>query len=330
MKPVHLAVLVLSLSIVFYALFPATEVVPPWERIPFYHKSNIKIDTNRDVSLVVHLSYDRIPRLLDLCEKWKGPISASYFASKVSHEEKLQILVNTSSCIANYVDIHFVRPRTVISEDMQVSYPFNIMRNEALTNTRTTYVFLLDIDFHIFPPKHYFYSRIVQREEVKNRESFWVSPAFETISSSTPLPQTKEELLHILNKRLACPFYGHYCVNCHLPTNYKLWETASSSYQVPYLEGYEPYILANKSILPRYDERFVGRGWDKMSFFYELHALNYSPWVVPEIFIVHQGRPNQPTNYTKEYMNNFHNNQQHWANFKAEIQAKYTRTNSSL
>ena len=43
------------------------------------------------------------------------------------------------------------------------------------------------------------------------------------------------------------------------------------SKQVEYKEMFEPYILANRSTIPRYNERFVGRVRDKISHLYEVH-----------------------------------------------------------
>jgi len=50
----------------------------------------------------------------------------------------------------------------------------------------------------------------------------------------------------------------------HGATNYPKWQGATTPYKIQIVRGYEPYIVVHKSI-PRYDERFVGRGYNKMN-----------------------------------------------------------------
>jgi hypothetical protein len=94
---------------------------------------------------------------------------------------------------------------------------------------------------------------------------------------------------------------------------------------VGYRDGFEPYIVASRSTLPRYDEKFIGRGWDKMSFFYELHAQRRRFVVLPPPmpFLVHAGRGDLPKNYTMEYMDRQRENSMLMQNFKQEIDLRY-------
>ena len=50
----------------------------------------------------------------------------------------------------------------------------------------------------------------------------------------------------------------------HGSTNYKKWFTFSEPYPITYKIGYEPYVLVNRRMVPWYDERFRGYGWDKV------------------------------------------------------------------
>ena len=48
---------------------------------------------------------------------------------------------------------------------------------------------------------------------------------------------------------------------------------------------YEPYIIANKDRLPRYDERFRGYGKNKIQFLHEIAASGAQFIVLPHVFI---------------------------------------------
>ena len=47
-------------------------------------------------------------------------------------------------------------------------------------------------------------------------------------------------------------------------TNYKKWFSSPEPYPIRFKSGYEPYVLVARKIMPWYDERFRGYGWDKV------------------------------------------------------------------
>lgn len=55
---------------------------------------------------------------------------------------------------------------------------------------------------------------------------------------------------------------------------------------------FEPYIVVTKNVA-RYDERFVGFGWNKVSHIMELHVRGYRFHVLPDLFIIHM--PHSPS-----------------------------------
>lgn len=50
----------------------------------------------------------------------------------------------------------------------------------------------------------------------------------------------------------------------HRSTNYKKWFAAGEPYPIKFKSGYEPYVLVSRALMPWYDERFRGYGWDKV------------------------------------------------------------------
>ncbi len=57
---------------------------------------------------------------------------------------------------------------------------------------------------------------------------------------------------------------------------------------------FEPYVLVETDA-GRFDQRFVGFGWDKVTFFLLLDAKGFTFTVLPEAFVVHS-----PHNKTRD------------------------------
>jgi hypothetical protein len=91
----------------------------------------------------------------------------------------------------------------------------------------------------------------------------------------------------------------------HNATNYYKWIEAakkrSSSdltttgtkmfYEVEYEQGYEPFLLMNRSVVPSYDERFTGRYYNKVSHVWHLAHLGFKFFVLENAFVIHWDHP---------------------------------------
>ena len=74
---------------------------------------------------------------------------------------------------------------------------------------------------------------------------------------------SKEGLKALYDERSIIQFAEFYPVG-HRSTNYKKWFTSGEPYPIKFKSGYEPYVLVNRRLMPWYDERFRGYGWDKV------------------------------------------------------------------
>ncbi|XP_063831753.1 xylosyl- and glucuronyltransferase LARGE2-like [Ostrinia nubilalis] len=82
------------------------------------------------------------------------------------------------------------------------------------------------------------------------------------------------------------PFRAREWPRGHRATNYSRWSVATAPYEVEWQSDYEPYLVVHRSV-PKYDTRFSGFGWNKVSHSVELRAQGYRPVVLPGAFVVH-------------------------------------------
>ena len=244
----------------------------------YYLKYDFVKHDEYDVTLVAQLSMDRLQMIEAICKQWKGPIS---FALYLSDSEAMQFLgyAQFSNILKKRKNVAY----HLVFKD-GTYYPVNALRNIALTHARTPYVFLSDIDF-VPPDSLYDYLRQIIRTTDMSKKAL-VVPAFETLRYKLSIPKTKAELLPKLDEGLLYTFRYHEWRKGHAPTNYAKWRTAIKPYKVLWEEDFEPYIVVKKDV-PKYDTRFVGFGWNKVSHIMELAVQGYEFEVLPNAFIVH-------------------------------------------
>ncbi|XP_050448704.1 xylosyl- and glucuronyltransferase LARGE1-like isoform X2 [Cataglyphis hispanica] len=172
-------------------------------------------------------------------------------------------------------------------------YPINYLRNIAVSYVSTPFIFQLDVDFL---PQVGLYENLmnnINRLNINESDKIaLIVPAFETERYRFTFPANKEELLKFLKRGILYTFRYHVWTQGHAATNYSLWRNSMEPYEVSWEPDFEPYIVVSKSA-PRYDTRFVGFGWNKVSYVTHLTALNYKYIVLPDTFIIH--RPHAPS-----------------------------------
>ena len=262
---------------------------------PFFLGKEYLSKGEHDVTLVSQLSMDRLQMLEPLCQYWDGPMSISVYALDIETQTLLKYFYGCT-CLRqrNNVAIH------VVYTDGRF-YPVNYLRNIALDNTRTQYIFLSDIDFLPMPE---LYSYLQEAAKVLGApKRALIVPAFETYSYKLQIPPNKTTVLKMLTNRTLTPFRYHIWPKGHAPTNFNHWTTVSRPYKVDWAPDFEPYVLLSKPF-PRYDSRFTGFGWNKVSHIMELHYASYEFVVLPEPFIVHI--PHSPSLDLSTFRNSVH------------------------
>ncbi|KAK4531726.1 hypothetical protein CCYA_CCYA09G2583 [Cyanidiococcus yangmingshanensis] len=256
--------------------------------------------TSSAITLVTHISLSKLPELHRLAQVWKGPISCSLFVRNLSQVPF--VLDRFPSGRSDRIDIHLL---VADQYERMTHYPFNAARNLALDNARTDWVFLVDVDFLPNPELadnvvHTLERYPKLRDDMERRRAVLVVPAFEKLqtpsSATDPLPASRAALLEEARAGRIVPFHVSWYWPGHGPTDFMRWlgvsgedatEKWDEPYWVRYSEGYEPYMVAYRHGLPRYEDIFVGYGWNKQSFVKELHYAGYEMYVLRDCFIVH-------------------------------------------
>ncbi|XP_035507680.1 LARGE xylosyl- and glucuronyltransferase 2 [Morone saxatilis] len=243
-------------------------------------------EDDTDVTLVAQLSMDRLQMLEAICKHWEGPISLALYMSDAEAQQFLRY-AQASEVLKNRKNVGY----HIVYKEGQF-YPVNLVRNVALKNANTPYVFLTDVDFlPMYGLYDYLRKSVVQLDMVHTKKAL-VVPAFETLRYRLSFPKSKAELLSMLDMGTLYTFRYHVWPKGHAPTNYAKWRTATTPYKVEWEPDFEPYVVVRRDC-PEYDQRFVGFGWNKVSHIMELDAQEYDLMVLPNAFMIHM--PHAPS-----------------------------------
>ncbi|XP_044045796.1 LARGE xylosyl- and glucuronyltransferase 2 isoform X2 [Siniperca chuatsi] len=239
-----------------------------------------------DITLVAQLSMDRLQMLEAICKHWEGPISLALYMSDAEAQQFLRY-AQASEVLKNRKNVGY----HIVYKEGQF-YPVNLVRNVALKNANTPYVFLTDVDFLPMYGLYDYLRKSVVQLDMDHTKKALVVPAFETLRYRLSFPKSKAELLSMLDMGTLYTFRYHVWPKGHAPTNYAEWRTATTPYKVEWEPDFEPYVVVRRDC-PEYDQRFVGFGWNKVSHIMELDAQEYDLMVLPNAFMIHM--PHAPS-----------------------------------
>lgn len=280
-----------------------------------------------DVTLVTQLSFERLYMLEGQCDVWNGVISAAVYIPIVSGRAvTVELNSNQDPQLADlalvkrkFQEFHGMAEAKglckldllLVSQEVESVflsglYPVNAMRNRGLANARTDIVLLLDVDFwpaaelselaHL-PGK---YTSLLAATEARNAI---VLPAFETRDSGDiGVEVAREAVLEGKDAAVAMfwdgrikPFHGDRYSAGHRATDFKKWLTATRPYSIVYEQGFEPYVLVHRKLVPWFDERFVGYRKNKVVHLLHLAQMGLQFVVHPRAFAVHAPHPRART-----------------------------------
>uniref|UniRef100_A0A9J8ACU5 LARGE xylosyl- and glucuronyltransferase 1 n=1 Tax=Cyprinus carpio carpio TaxID=630221 RepID=A0A9J8ACU5_CYPCA len=241
---------------------------------------------NTDVTLVAQLSMDRLQMLEAICKHWEGPISLALYLSDAEAQQFLRYSQGSEVLMSrSNVGYH------IVYKEGQF-YPVNLLRNVAMGQVNTPYMFLSDIDFLPMYGLYEYLRKSVVQLDMGNTKKALVVPAFETLRYRLSFPKSKAELLSQLDMGTLFTFRYHVWTKGHAPTDFAKWRTATTPYRVQWEADFEPYVMVRRES-PEYDRRFVGFGWNKVAHIMELDAQEYEFVVLPNAYMIHM--PHAPS-----------------------------------
>lgn len=259
------------------------------------------------ITLTTQLSADRLPSLRTQCLAWRGVCSAAIYVateddSEIRHEVR-QVAQDVEHAGGRLVvsllySLELDGNNAKLSE-YDAQYPVNALRNLATEEAVGQFVFALDVDF---VPSDGLLEQLQEycKQPALTPEGKPVAliiPAFETAQNadSEHVPRTYEDLI----AQKAEAFHIDRYWPGHGPTNFTRWHelvtdpttsanTADWTYTVNYEPDFEPYVVVNRLLAPRFSEYFRGYGYNKAEFLQRLDALGFTFQVLARrAFVVH-------------------------------------------
>ncbi|VDM31373.1 unnamed protein product [Hydatigera taeniaeformis] len=217
----------------------------------------------------------RLHRLEEIAANWEGPMSLAVYVT----DREAEIVTEYLDSLMLFASRGNIGIHLVFQEGVSSYYPINALRNMAIKYADTPYVFIVDFDFVPKPHLHTYFQRTLATVS-------YIVPAFETFCTQLSFPSTKQRLLQKIASGVVKPFRIDVWQAGHLATNYSHWYKAEMPYEIKWDADFEPYVLIRRGH-GQFDEHFIGFGWNKVSFFMLLDALDFKFVVLPNAFIIH-------------------------------------------
>ncbi|KAL3692962.1 hypothetical protein R1sor_006613 [Riccia sorocarpa] len=267
----------------------------------------------KDITLVTQTSPDRLTVVEKTAATWTGELVAVIYIDRSVRNETYHLYRRVWDLHTRIEALGLCRLNIYFAvddedglqlDDFQGSayelYPVNALRNLAIDKTNTELVLLLDADFLPSPGLHEsltgsdeMYEEIHRR--TTEQRQLLVVPAFEAIQNSDSrseateleIPKNKLEVLQGWRDGSIDCFHCSRCPCCHKPTDHiRYFDSATKSlYRIIYRESFEPYFVAAKAVIPKYDDRFRGYGKNKQQHAYHCTSLGFDWWVLPKTFV---------------------------------------------
>ncbi|XP_033126599.1 uncharacterized protein LOC117124472 isoform X2 [Anneissia japonica] len=274
-------------------------IMKPNDKDEFMQEVMITSEQNEGViTLVTQLSMDDIQLLTRVNQNWDDQLSVALYVptkseSKDSGHEWQRLYINKK------IKPLKAQSRTnmiaVFANTMQDEYPVNFLRNLALRQSTTDFIFIIDADFLPSPNFKESFLKWLDFDTIKGNmdKIAFVVPAFEFQDSAKEAipPASKEDLVKDVYDREGSIVPYQYLENpdAHRLTNYPVWYRSKEPYKVTgYQDQYEPYVILRRTpSLPEHNEHFSSSLFNKVSFTMELKAAGYEFLVLPDVWAIH-------------------------------------------
>ncbi|RCH91069.1 hypothetical protein CU098_009924 [Rhizopus stolonifer] len=205
-----------------------------------------------EVTFITTTTPETWKELVQFAKHWNGPISATLHVSK--NEETSSMLAEYKSTpeLFNHVDLHLVQtPQKTAS----ILIPLNVERNLARIYARSNHVSDIPVNTIIATDlRRTILKHLTEYTELLRKGDMLVIPTFaynENAHIAARVPQTKKELVGLVEKEKVLGLYdAHFALN-QGPTDLDTWKNANDIYKVTqYTMEYEPIVIQSKTVQP--------------------------------------------------------------------------------
>ena len=293
------------------ALREAFGAAPVKYRVEAYLRSALP-PPPRDVALVTQGSMDRLPRLREQASMWHGTLSVAIYIrpdeqSGAEHAAALDAIrslyneVESRQQCRLIVSLLYAIDPANAEHEFDTLYPINALRNVAIRQTEARLIMVIDIDF--VPSENFWeylsdesrYSLLVERAETLRH--VWALVSLELHEGDyMPLPTTRKQVAAGLATSSLVVAEAYLNPAAHMPVGIQEWLQQDGIYgplDTAENLSFEPFVLGARLLLPLYDERFRGYGWDKTTHAAQLRREGFTYHMLPHHFVV--ARYHQPT-----------------------------------
>lgn len=244
-----------------------------------------------DISIATQCSMDRLDKLEAMTIAWApaSVVCAVHLPHATSREftELRELHARHAATLHLILRTEHATPSSWAS----ALYPINALRNAAIDAVKSSLAFILDVDFIPSRGAHDRLCRAMAALEAD--KSALVVPAFE-LDAKCPMPLGRKlDVRDAVRDGTAEGFHMSGYSKGHAPTHFERWLTDSDSkpYRVLYQEGFEPYVVVDRtrSRFPRFDERFRGYGLNKVAHAYAMAARSFDYYVANDVWLVAHG-----------------------------------------
>lgn len=250
---------------------------------PKLHLVSTMRPSEKQLTLAVPCTCERILRLETLSYLYGGgPVAAAVLVKDLDEARTFAKIWRRKPWMRNYVDVLFVRS----SLRRRTPIPINALRNVALSLARTEFVAMLDVD--MTPATHEFEcfrddaGSYLTELLPRNGKTLLALPVF-VISQNQRSAKSKKELMNLVGMQKGTT----YCLNSQKPIRTWRWYTESESYDLRFMAGFEPYGIGRRDEYPQFDERFVGYGFNKISWMFSAERRGYKILTSTKAFVTH-------------------------------------------
>ena len=264
--------------------------IPVQSRYAFGNPQNI-LD---GITICTQLTVDRLPRLEFLTARWAGPVSAAiYIGFRGSIETEYNLLKESwknSVILQTYAVIHVIYAPTFpwfstgtsSNGHGLIPYPVNMLRQIAVESAQTSWVFYVEADMATPINGHKLAFEMCCKEKPEHNKQAYIVPLYH----GKHVPESKIALLNDLRSSTSSIQRERDIYSSHAQTDYDVLEHGKSSHFMPMIAGQEPYYIALKKNLPKYDVLFMSMLGDKVSQLDGMRHLGYTYKTSHNLFLV--------------------------------------------